>query len=275
MGALIKKINYLKNTKSLMKEAIQNKGVIISDTDTFRDYATKVANISTEGGNVGEYLELSPTSSKQFVSLIKKIPDIDTSVVTNMSSMFSDCTSLITIPLLNTSAVTNMSSMFSRCSSLKTIPELNTSAVTNMGSMFSSCSSLTTIPELDTSQVTQMSVMFQGCSSLIAIPQLDASKVTYMIYAFLNCSSLTTFGGLLNLGRAYSTSQSASYRSYTLDLSSCTSLTHDSLMNVINNLYDIATKGCNVQSLTLGPTNLAKLTAEEIAIATNKGWTVS
>ena len=46
-------------------------------------------------------------------------------------------------------------------------------------------------------------------------------------------------------------------------------------MNVINNLYDIATKGCNAQLLYLGSTNLAKLSAEEIAIATNKGWTVS
>ena len=46
-------------------------------------------------------------------------------------------------------------------------------------------------------------------------------------------------------------------------------------MNIINGLYDIATKGCNTQSLTIGSTNVAKLTAEEIAIATNKGWTVS
>ena len=59
------------------------------------------------------------------------------------------------------------------------------------------------------------------------------------------------------------------------DLSSATKLTHESLMNVINNLYDIKTKGCNAQPLVLGSTNLAKLTAEEIAIATNKGWNVS
>ena len=75
--------------------------------------------------------------------------------------------------------------------------------------------------------------------------------------------------------KAFLTSQSANYYAYTINLSECTLLTHDSLMNVINKLYDIATSGCNTQSLTLGSTNLAKLTAEEIAIATNKGWTVS
>jgi hypothetical protein len=92
---------------------------------------------------------------------------------------------------------------------------------------------------------------------------------------FHGCISLENFGGLLNLGQAYDTTQSANYSNYTFGLSSCTVLTHDSLMNVINGLYDIATKGCNTQSLVLGSTNLAKLTSEEIAIATNKGWTVS
>lgn len=45
-------------------------------------------------------------------------------------------------------------------------------------------------------------------------------------------------------------------------------------MNVINNLYDIKSKGVKTQTLQLGDTNKAKLTAEEIAIATNKGWNV-
>ena len=46
-------------------------------------------------------------------------------------------------------------------------------------------------------------------------------------------------------------------------------------MNVINGLYDIATKGVKTQKLTIGSTNLAKLTAEQIQIATSRGWSVS
>ena len=45
-------------------------------------------------------------------------------------------------------------------------------------------------------------------------------------------------------------------------------------MNVINNLYDLTANGLSGQTLTLGSTNMAKLTADEIAIATNKGWTI-
>ena len=46
-------------------------------------------------------------------------------------------------------------------------------------------------------------------------------------------------------------------------------------MNVINNLYDIAAKGVKTQQLVLGSTNLKKLKAEEIQIATDKGFSVS
>jgi hypothetical protein len=96
-----------------------------------------------------------------------------------------------------------------------------------------------------------------------------------MYQMFYGCSNLTTLGGFKDLGKAYSTSQSANYSSYTLTLSYANNLTEESLMNVINNLYDIATAGCKTQTLTLGSTNKAKLTAAQIAIATNKGWTVS
>lgn len=52
------------------------------------------------------------------------------------------------------------------------------------------------------------------------------------------------------------------------DVKSCP-LTHDSLMSIINALGD----GLSY-TLTIGATNLAKLTEEEILIAENKGWTV-
>ena len=203
------------------------------------------------------------------------IPQLDTSNVTDMVWMFYNCNSLTTIPLMDTSKVTGMGSMFYNCKNLISIPQLNTSAVTEMSSMFYNCSYLTTIPQLDTSNVTNMDYIFYGCNNLISIPQLNLSKVTSVELMISSCRALTTLGGFQNLGMAYDTTASANYRNYRLDLSTSPKLTHDSLMNVINNLYDIKTKGCNPQQLILGSVNLAKLTAEEIAIATNKGWSVS
>ena len=203
------------------------------------------------------------------------IPQIDTSNVTNMSQMFNYCTNLTTIPQLNTSNVTNTPQMFYGCTNLTTIPPLDTSNVTNMSYMFGSCTNLTTIPPLDTSNVTNMSYMFGSCTNLTTIPPLNGEKLTVVTGAFSDCKSLENFNGLINLGQAYQTSQSANYSNYKLNLISSNKLTHDSLINVINNLYDIKTKGVKPQQLVLGNTNLAKLTAEEVAIATNKGWTVS
>lgn len=50
-------------------------------------------------------------------------------------------------------------------------------------------------------------------------------------------------------------------------------LTHDSLMNIINALVDLT--GQTSKTLNIGAVNIAKLTSEEIAIATNKNWSVS
>ena len=147
--------------------------------------------------------------------------------------------------------------------------------LTSAMQMFYRSNYLKYVPDFNTSNVTTMYAMFQYCQNLITVPKLNASKVVIIANIFGNCNNLTNLGGLENLGQAYDTTKSANYSSYTLYLSTSNKLTHDSLMNVINNLYDIKSKGCNAQSLVLGSTNLAKLTAEEVAIATNKGWTVS
>ena len=153
----------------------------------------------------------------------------------------------------------NCKNMFSRCFNLTSVPQLDTSNVSKMNSMFSGCVSLTTIPQLDTSNVTNMNQMFNGCSSLTSILQLDASNATDMNRMFASCSSLTTLGGLTNL-------------KVNLDLTPCPNLTHDSLMNVINEAADVTS---SPKTLTLGSTNLNKLTDAEKAIATNKGWTLA
>lgn len=58
-----------------------------------------------------------------------------------------------------------------------------------------------------------------------------------------------------------------------IDVSPCTKLSHDSLMNIIECLKDYSedTSG-TVYTLTMGSTNMAKLTDEELLIIKNKGW---
>ena len=52
-----------------------------------------------------------------------------------------------------------------------------------------------------------------------------------------------------------------------------TKLTVDSMVGIFNNLKDLT--GETAKTLTLGSTNLAKLTDEQKAIAINKNWTLA
>ena len=121
----------------------------------------------------------------------QKIPLFDTSKITNMASTFAEI-NITTIPELNTSNVTSMTSMFKNCKNLISIPQLNTSNVTNMDSMFYGCEKLSTIPELDTSNVTSMDSMFYGCEKLSTIPELNFDNVNSMLSMFSGCTSLLT-----------------------------------------------------------------------------------
>ena len=230
--------------------------------------ATKVY-LDCEGGGGGDkdmlQQRVDATNSCEYLFYqyegdnVDFIAGLDTSNVTNMRDMFYMCENLITIPSLDTSNVTDMSFMFLGCSSLTSIPMLNTSKVTNMGMMFQNCSKLTTIPLLDTSKATAMTSMFEECGNLTSIPQLDASNVKYMTYIFSECSNLTKIS-MLNIGAD-------------LDISSCTKMTREAILEVLGNLKDLT--GAKNKKLTLGSTLLGQLTEEDKAIATNKNWTLA
>ena len=210
---------------------------------------------------------------------LNELPQLDTSNVKDTTSMFDGCKNITTIPQIDTSNVTRMNQMFYQCSNLTTIPQIDTSKVTTMTYMFGYCSNLTTIPQIDTSKLENMAYMFYSCTNLTTIPQLNGEKISILSQAFGNCKLLENFNGIINLGQGYQTIQSANYDYYKLVLTSSTKLTEQSIINILNNLYDIATKGCNTQTVTLGTTNLAKLTSTEgqqaLANATAKGWTIS
>lgn len=195
---------------------------------------------------------------------------------TNGKWTFQNCYSLRKIPdYVDWSSLVTMQGMFGYCYSLEDLSQYTFNAGSTLQDAFQVCTNLKKPPILNTSNCTNMNSAFSGCRSLVEVPELACDKVTsFGGSVFSSCSNLTTLGGFNNLGKAYTTTAAENYYNYAIYLDACTNLTHDSLMNVINKLYDIKTKGCKNQKLVLGPINLSKLTAEEIAIATNKGWNV-
>lgn len=171
---------------------------------------------------------------------------------------YSDYTDLTGIlKYEDTENVTNMNNMFNYCQNLINIPLLNTSKVTAMDNTFYNCFALTTIPKLDTSNVTTMKNMFYNCRALNIVPKLDVSNVTFMNYMFDGCKNLTEI-------------HMTGINTY-LNISSSTKFTRDALLEILNNLATLT----ETKKLTMGETNLAKLTDEDKTIATNKGWTLA
>ena len=193
------------------------------------------------------------TSATNFTDIIHYD---DTSNLTDMSDMFSGCNNLMEIPLIDTSKVTNMGGMFFSCNKLVTIPLIDTSKVKDMGNMFHGCDKLTTIPLLNTSNVNSMYQMFYGCSELTEIPALDVSNVNLLSDMFFGCSKLREI---------HMTGMKVSF-----DISASTLFTREALIEIFNNLATVT----ETKYLTIGNTNVEKLTAIDFAIAEDKGWRV-
>lgn len=150
----------------------------------------------------------------------------------------------------------------------------------NLYQMFYNAKKLKEIPWLiNITAKENMSSAFQGCSALVKLNKINCEKVTNISAVFESSSNLTNFGGFENIGKAFSTTMGENDIYYRIKMNYSSNWTEQSLINTLNGLYDIKTKGCKPQQVVLGSTNLAKLTSEEgqqaLSNAQAKGWTVS
>lgn len=111
---------------------------------------------------------------------------------------------------------------------------------------------------------TTLNYFFCGCTELETIDGIDMSRIpatstSAFSNTYYNCTSLKN---LIIIG---------DIKPSGMDVSVCP-LTHDSLMSIINALEK---KTSGTFTVTLGSSNLAKLTDAEKAIATQKGWTLA
>lgn len=133
-------------------------------------------------------------------------------------------------------------------------------------SAFQNCGSLLEVDLsiFDSSECNQIQSMFQNCYSLktIDISGWNMSLVTNTSNTFSGCKSLE------NINTDGCTMPAVSFK-----LSDSPLLSVDSLIGVIAAL-PVLEEG-KAATLTLGATNTAKLTAEQLAVATEKGWTLA
>ena len=193
MGTVAEKLNYLKATKTAIKDAIVSKGVAVEDDATFRSYADSINAITTGGGGADlpeEAFLISGDCSNRFANgswdwFVENYGDgVTTQGITDADDMFYN-TKLETIPfeLNGGNNECSMNRMFGEATYLKAIPKMNNFKVSATLDMFNGCRHLRYIPEdigdwFDWSYVEKQtsaysinaSKMFKSCFSLRKVP---------------------------------------------------------------------------------------------------------
>ena len=139
--------------------------------------------------------------------------------------------------------------------------------IVNMNTAFYFATKLTEIKfpsDFDASKINSLSYTFSSCEALtdLNIEGWDLGSVKNTSYMFANSPKIT------NLKMGYNINYNFSYS----HINFLTLLTVDSLLSILNGLKDRT----NESTLTfeLGSKNLSKLNAEQVAIATNKNWSL-
>lgn len=195
----------------------------------------------------------------------------DTSEVTDLNSAFDYAVerfAYIDIRGWDTSKVTRMGYMFRyvRPIEIYGLEDLNTSNVTTMEYMLTQAKIQNlNLSKWDVSKVTNLELFIQSDRDLISLnlSNWNMSAVTSMHSFFQYCGALTDL-----------IMDNAVLPKIDLDiaLNDSPNLTVESLLSVLNALPQLSEgESYYVQ---LGSDNIAKLSSEQIAIATNKGWTL-
>ena len=203
-----------KNTTLTFKKVIDanisdigNNSVIVEKYNNVGEICKALGNVTIKNIVFEEsFKTYAPTSLKEFfyncktLETISGLEYLNTANITDMSSMFQECSNLKFLDFANfdTKNVSNMYFMFNGCSTLTSLDltNFNTKNVSNMNGMFCDCSNLTSLDltNFNTAKVTNMGNMFLGCSNLTSLDltNFNTAKVTDMHGMFKGCSALTS-----------------------------------------------------------------------------------
>lgn len=236
---------------------------------------------------------------------------IKTYAATNISNAFNGCTNIKTVTIDNDENVEfNMNKAFYNCKALKSVTFTHTPKIYDYTqslddvfyNAFLNTSDGETFPYIDTSGATSFNNAFATAASIV-----QARLLNIPIYNLSNANPSTGLRSIFSNRRIYEipnlilpsmtesqwnvlfSNKSGLYYffkdntalgklgftniQYKLDISVSTLFTRDTLNEIIGNLADLT--GSTAKTLVIGSTNLAKLTADDIAVATDKNWTIA
>lgn len=143
---------------------------------------------------------------------------------------------------------------------------LTTKSETSGHRFFKDCESLIEIPEIENTHYWKSFLSFaENCKSLKTVSYLKLPNITGTTDAFKGCINLENILGFEDLGKA---------GTVTINLSDSPKLTYQSVLNIINTVYDVSTLDYNC-TLTLHANVFSQLTDTDKELANSKGWLVN
>lgn len=268
MSTLVENVAKVTAAHAALKTAIASKGVAVPDGTKLTGMPALVKQISTESVPTNPRAVFAGDDATSVV--VPKTMVVDMTSLKNLALAFYQCQSMTTLELpdgFGRNAV-SIGGCFAICNALTSLklPEgfgqnAETMAQGFIG-CFQNCNTLTTLvlPDGFGQKAESLVNCFGYCNGLVSVhlPTGFGRNSTSNRNCFYDCSKLVDITGNPNFKTA-------------IVLSYSPNLTHDSLMVVINGLQTVTSS----QALTLGSTNLAKLTDAEKKVATDKGWTLA
>lgn len=217
----------------------------------------QIALITSKGWNV-----VIPNSFAGKV--VKVISDSDTiNIRINDVSKEYDITPDVLSRIVINESITTLVNMCKSNTNLLTLDlsNLDMTKVTDIGYFVNSCTNLESVILSEATNITWLYNAFGSCRNLksIDMSKVDLGKVTQssaFSYIFYGCTSLKDLKFGYNL-------------KFSVDFKSCP-LSYESALSVINGLAEVTT----TQTITFSGITSAYLSAEDVALATAKGWTV-
>lgn len=223
---------------------------------------------------------------------------------TSLKRLFQSNKTLIKVGLFDTSKVTDFSEMFDTCSTLSEIPAFDYSQADTLDGFADNAAKLAIVPPMYLPKCRILTYAFNLCGSIVSL-EIAAPNVTTLFGTFWRCRAMKSikisFGqGITAMRNAFSTCQVLKTIDGVLDIPNCNDMdgTFDAcaaLENVkIKNLAtSVSFEACPVlsksdvlymfenaktveasETITLHADVFGQLSAEEIAVATGKGFSV-
>ncbi len=206
---------------------------------------------------------------------LRKVGRLDFSKCARLENLFMECSSLeAVVPFVEPKVAWNGKCLFMDCAKLPAVPEVDLSLCTRLEHAFQGLVLVTNIGVLSTGNCKNFHCAFRLNPKLERIESVDVAKATVLQGTFQE-DSVLTYLKLLNFGAQKSIGMFETF----IGVTSWGAGSEENRQSLVDSLltysFDRAAAGYAPLAFQLEPEVLARLTDEEIAAITAKGFTLT